>query len=480
MDYNAGEYLNHRQWQWSHEKHRNVLGFLDDEGESEERNNDNERILSILKEIREANQKDEAMLNISVNQSMTYTIDVPNANFTLGEGTLSYLKIENDKLSITEAETTIAPNELSEVVLEDKEYTKIVFHKTTSVGISEDVAFSIIVKTKEKQTLISYIHPYKITTEQLSNIYPNASTQTIKAVTEAINKYCNEFEINTPERMAHFLGQIGAETGDKLNKLSESPSYTARRIVEIFGYNKYGHLFEEAVLDETTYNYSYTPIDYSCSSCRTEAIDKGNSTFSMDETKIINAYAEIKEEKEVVINGQKVKKMLFNETPRTDVVREGENKTISKYVSNESYSDGRLRVKKQYIKSATLFDVTYACRMGNGAIETRDGSVYAGVGFIHLTGKSNYNDVIDFWNKMHPDDKLTLNHELIERAKTDVDLAMKLAMAYWKSKRVNKSVKSKTYNESESNKISYEINGGTNGRDSRQKNTKKAFDVLSK
>ena len=35
MDYNAGEYLNHRQWQWAHEKHRNVLGFLDDEGESE-------------------------------------------------------------------------------------------------------------------------------------------------------------------------------------------------------------------------------------------------------------------------------------------------------------------------------------------------------------------------------------------------------------------------------------------------------------
>jgi hypothetical protein len=35
MDYNGGEYLNHSQWQWSHEKHRNVLGFLDDEVESE-------------------------------------------------------------------------------------------------------------------------------------------------------------------------------------------------------------------------------------------------------------------------------------------------------------------------------------------------------------------------------------------------------------------------------------------------------------
>ena len=35
MDYNDGKTLTHTQWQWSHEKHRNVLGFLDDEGESE-------------------------------------------------------------------------------------------------------------------------------------------------------------------------------------------------------------------------------------------------------------------------------------------------------------------------------------------------------------------------------------------------------------------------------------------------------------
>ena len=35
MDYHGGMRLNHRQWQWAHEKHLNVLGFLDDEGESE-------------------------------------------------------------------------------------------------------------------------------------------------------------------------------------------------------------------------------------------------------------------------------------------------------------------------------------------------------------------------------------------------------------------------------------------------------------
>ena len=35
MDYSGGTALNHLQWQWMHESHTNLLGFLDDEGESE-------------------------------------------------------------------------------------------------------------------------------------------------------------------------------------------------------------------------------------------------------------------------------------------------------------------------------------------------------------------------------------------------------------------------------------------------------------
>ena len=36
MDYNGGTALNHIQWQWAHETHRNILGFLDDEGKRSE------------------------------------------------------------------------------------------------------------------------------------------------------------------------------------------------------------------------------------------------------------------------------------------------------------------------------------------------------------------------------------------------------------------------------------------------------------
>ena len=36
MDYSGGTALNHLQWQWMHESHTNLLGFLDDESEGEE------------------------------------------------------------------------------------------------------------------------------------------------------------------------------------------------------------------------------------------------------------------------------------------------------------------------------------------------------------------------------------------------------------------------------------------------------------
>jgi len=32
-----------------------------------------------------------------------------------------------------------------------------------------------------------------------------------KVSDSALNKYCKEFEINILDRMAHFLGQVGAE-----------------------------------------------------------------------------------------------------------------------------------------------------------------------------------------------------------------------------------------------------------------------------
>lgn len=53
-----------------------------------------------------------------------------------------------------------------------------------------------------------------ITEEQLKKIYPNCKPEKIKFYTEAFNKVWPEFSINTPRRIAAFLGQVAVESGE--------------------------------------------------------------------------------------------------------------------------------------------------------------------------------------------------------------------------------------------------------------------------
>jgi predicted chitinase len=84
---------------------------------------------------------------------------------------------------------------------------------------------------------------FPITGEQLKKVFPSTSQERLNEVAAVINKYSDEFEITTPLRMAHFLGQIGAETGG-LNKLNEDDCYREKGIKDYFGKRKYCDLFE--------------------------------------------------------------------------------------------------------------------------------------------------------------------------------------------------------------------------------------------
>jgi len=53
-----------------------------------------------------------------------------------------------------------------------------------------------------------------ITEEQLKKIYRNAKPDKLKLYCEAFNKVLPEFGINTPKRIAAFLGQIAVESGE--------------------------------------------------------------------------------------------------------------------------------------------------------------------------------------------------------------------------------------------------------------------------
>lgn len=53
-----------------------------------------------------------------------------------------------------------------------------------------------------------------ITEEQLKKIYKNGKADKLKLYCEAFNKVWPKFEINTPKRIAAFLGQVGVESGE--------------------------------------------------------------------------------------------------------------------------------------------------------------------------------------------------------------------------------------------------------------------------
>ena len=53
-----------------------------------------------------------------------------------------------------------------------------------------------------------------ITEEQLKKVYTNCKPDKLKLYWEAFNKVFPQFEINTPVRIAAFLGQVGVESGE--------------------------------------------------------------------------------------------------------------------------------------------------------------------------------------------------------------------------------------------------------------------------
>lgn len=53
-----------------------------------------------------------------------------------------------------------------------------------------------------------------ITEQQLKKIYPNIKADKLKVYTDAFNKVFPAYDINTPRRIAAFLGQVGVESGE--------------------------------------------------------------------------------------------------------------------------------------------------------------------------------------------------------------------------------------------------------------------------
>ena len=278
-----------------------------------------------------------------------------------------------------------------------------------------------------------------ITVEILASIFPNSSVLRRQEVSDAINKYCNEFSINTLDRMAHFLAQIGTETG-QLNSLYENYRYGATAIYNTFLRKvTYPHPTQRG-----KYTFKYHDLiegyNANCSTCPHAT---GNYGHNRD---VLNPIA-------------------FN--LNSDNLAEW---SPSQFLSLYS-------IKNEYIRNTALFDYVYGCRMGNGAKPTEDGSDYFGVGFIHMTGKSKYINLNRVWNQRYPNDRRNFLGDDVSLLKTNVDIAMKAAMIHWS---LVENINDIAINDTNPTirAVTFAVNGGTNGLNDRVAFTATAYRVL--
>jgi predicted chitinase len=282
-----------------------------------------------------------------------------------------------------------------------------------------------------------------VTKEQLKKIFKDTDDKRIEDVVKAINENSLLYAINTPERMAHFIGQIGAETGG-LKKLKEDCNYTAENIFNTF-LKKNLRLNSKSSSGKTFWFCDFIE-DYTCSSLNScDGTNQGQS--DCDSTISV-----------------KLKK---------------DGTCVWEYVN----FDSTYNIKSSYIGNCTVFDYAYGCRMDNGAKSSKDGSTYLGKGYIHITGKSGYKTLSDEWNRLYPDpaDKKEFHGNDINLLETNTEIAIKASMVYWKLKNLNQKAdvgRDQTAIDNVGKIVNGSGDGLPNGYKERRTYSKSAFDNL--
>lgn len=72
-----------------------------------------------------------------------------------------------------------------------------------------------------------------ITLELLQGMFPKTKNSVLESYVDPLNEVCDKFEINTSERLAMFLAQIGHESGG-LSVVQENLNYRAERLAVVF------------------------------------------------------------------------------------------------------------------------------------------------------------------------------------------------------------------------------------------------------
>ena len=94
--------------------------------------------------------------------------------------------------------------------------------------------------------------------------------------------------------------------------------------------------------------------------------------------------------------------------------------------SSEASQDGRCNGHEA--NQTNIGNKAYANRIGNGDVASGDGYMFRGGGFFQLTGRENYQSVVNLLNKFMRDDKTA--EELASHI-TTVGAGVLTAMAFW-------------------------------------------------
>ena len=72
-----------------------------------------------------------------------------------------------------------------------------------------------------------------VTLEQLDSFFENTDTELLETLVDPLNAALDKYEINTPERVAMFMAQVGHESGG-LKRREENLNYSAQRLTQVF------------------------------------------------------------------------------------------------------------------------------------------------------------------------------------------------------------------------------------------------------
>ncbi len=284
----------------------------------------------------------------------------------------------------------------------------------------------------------------EITLEQIKHIEPDVNEDLAKSIIKFLNKYDNDFKLDTCLRKAHFISQCLVES-NKLKTLKEYMAYSPKSLKSYYKETEHIKLTDANI---ETYKDKFKIVD-----SRKEA-DKKKDKEKKDK------YSAFSKLNPAYIYGSTIKKAY------QEKIYLNTEKTIYIQVLSHSHNEKEVANRK------------YSNRTDLGHSGGDDGYNFLGRGIIQLTGKTNYN-IFSNYRKKHPfpddtsgdlDFTKSINSKKLEDKKNPI-YAVQSALWYW----MIGNGKVYTYSDKDSiENVSKRINGGTNGLEERRDYTLKA------